>query len=169
MEWEIDEYRGDGDLRAITELMAADLAEPYGTFTYRAFIEKWPALTIMARSGGKVIGAVVCQKERRKKTGAVRGYIAMLAVDDEHRKKGIGRTLVVEVIRRMCADAEEPVDEVCLETETHNKAALGFYGRLGFLKKKRMDKYYLSGGDAFQLVLPVNEEVRAAILNNSFF
>lgn len=38
---------------------------------------------------GKVVGVIVCRQQRHKK-GAMRGYIAMIAVDKEHRKKNIG-------------------------------------------------------------------------------
>ena len=39
------------------------------------------------------------------------------------------------------------------ETEISNKGALNLYENLGFTRDKRLEKYYLNGGDAFRLKL----------------
>ncbi len=41
--------------------------------------------------------------------------------------------------------------QVVLETEASNAAAQALYSRLGFMKEKRLQRYYLNGGDAFRL------------------
>ena len=102
-----------------------------------------------AKSGQKCIGAIVCSIEK-KGADRVRGYIAMLAVTKEYRHYKIGSTLVKRAIDEM-----KDADEIALETETDNAAALGFYGKLGFIRNKKMFKYYLSGTDAYQLILPL--------------
>ena len=49
-----------------------------------------PNVTILqATVEGEVVGAIVCKLDVHKK-GRFRGYIAMLAVDKEHRRKKIG-------------------------------------------------------------------------------
>jgi hypothetical protein len=50
--------------------------------------------------------------------------------------------------------------EVALETEACNAAALGLYERLGFAREERLLRYYLNGGDAFRLKLwlPASEQ-----------
>ena len=40
-----------------------------------------------------------------------------------------------------------------LEAEVTNKGALALYGRLGFVRAKRLFRYYLNGVDAFRLKL----------------
>merc|ERR1712151_712980 len=77
-----------------------------------------------------------------------RGYIAMLAVEKELRGKRIGSKLV-----RLCLDRmrELGADECVLETEVSNLGALGLYRSMGFVKEKRLHKYYLNGNDAFRL------------------
>ena len=57
----------------------------------------------------------------------------------------LAKSAIVEM-RKSC-------DEVALEAETTNTAALRMYERLGFLKDQRLPKYYLSGSDAFRLKL----------------
>ena len=43
--------------------------------------------------------------------------------------------------------------KVTLEAEVTNKGALALYGRLGFIRAKRLFHYYLNGVDAFRLKL----------------
>ena len=63
-----------------------------------------------------------------------------------------GSSLVVKVIAEMI---NEGVDEVSLEAETTNHGALRLYEKLGFLRDKRLQRYYLSGQDAFRLKLRI--------------
>jgi peptide alpha-N-acetyltransferase len=55
---------------------------------------------------------------------------------------------------------EYGVEEVVLETESDNEAALGFYRKLGFVKEKRLYRFYMNAKDAFRLALPVPQVVR---------
>lgn len=43
-----------------------------------------------------------------------------------------------------------------LETEFDNLAALSLYESLGFIREKRLYRFYLNGKDAFRLVLPIS-------------
>ena len=47
--------------------------------------------------------------------------------------------------------------KVALETEISNTASLRLYERLGFLRSKRLHRYYLNGNTAFRLLLYVKE------------
>ena len=57
---------------------------------------------------------------------------------------------------------------ILLETEVENVAALNLYEGLGFIRMKRMFRYYLNEGDAFKLILPITEKssVRSTFLMN---
>lgn len=100
---------------------------------------------------GECVGAIVCKLDRYKE--ALRGYIAMLAVHEKCRRKKIGSNLVTLAIKRMI---EHNADEVVLETEITNKSALNLYENLGFVKDKRLYRYYLNGVEAFRLKLWLN-------------
>jgi len=50
---------------------------------------------------------------------------------------------------------DDGVDEIVLETEYDNRAALSLYESLGFIREKRLHRFYLNGKDAFRLVLAV--------------
>jgi len=55
----------------------------------------------------------------------------------------------------MEAMKDDGVDEIVLETEYDNRAALSLYESLGFIREKRLHRFYLNGKDAFRLVLAV--------------
>jgi len=154
---EYSAYVGEHQLVDIMALIDKDLSEPYSIYTYRYFINNWPELCVLATLAGTIIGVVVCKLDARHRAGSSRqrGYIAMLAVDHEHRKLGIGSRLVREAIHKMIIDH---ADEVALETEITNKGALALYETLGFIRDKRLHKYYLNGGDAFRLILPLTPQ-----------
>ena len=74
----------------------------------------------------------------------------MLVVTPEFRGKGLGKALVAQLLSTM---AKVGVEEVVLEAECTNAGALRLYADLGFIRDKRLVKYYLNGGDAFRLKL----------------
>ena len=56
---------------------------------------------------GSLIGVIVCKLETHR-DGPLRGYIAMLAVKNEHRGQGIATKLVRMAVEAMTAkDADE--------------------------------------------------------------
>ena len=82
-------YDSELQMPDIMRLMKADLSEPYSIYTYRYFIHNWPRLCILACCDERYVGAIVCKLELHHFTTR-RGYIAMLAVDKEYRKRKIG-------------------------------------------------------------------------------
>lgn len=74
----------------------------------------------------------------------------MLAVDENYRKKRIGSNLVLYAIKTMI---QHDADEIVLETEVTNQPALKLYENLGFVRDKRLFRYYLNGVDALRLKL----------------
>jgi len=149
------EYAGEEQLQGIIDLISLDLSEPYSIFTYRYFINNWPNLCFNAiakdrndpAAPPKIVGTIVCKQDRHR-SGALRGYIAMLAVSGSMRKRGMGRQLVKLAV---CAMRDSGADEAVLETEVTNTGAMRLYESLGFVRDKRLHRYYLNGNDAFRL------------------
>ena len=54
---------------------------------------------------------------------------------------------------------ERNADEIALETEETNTAAMKLYERLGFLRSKKLHRYYLNGNSAYRLLLYLKEGV----------
>ncbi|KAF9463303.1 acyl-CoA N-acyltransferase [Collybia nuda] len=147
------QYLGESDLSRIMELVQNELSEPYVIYTFRYFLHQWPHLSYLAYPSdphnSQPIGVIVC-KQSLHKNQANRGYIAMLSVSKEWRKRGIASALVRNSIEAM---KEDGVEEIVLETEYDNHAALSLYESLGFIREKRLHRFYLNGKDAFRLVL----------------
>ncbi|KAI8030739.1 N-alpha-acetyltransferase MAK3 [Camellia lanceoleosa] len=141
-------YGGEHHLPLIMRLVDEELSEPYSIFTYRYFVYLWPQLSFLAFHRGKCVGTVVCKMGEHRNT--FRGYIAMLVVLKPYRGRGIATELVTRSIKVMM---ESGCEEVTLEAEVTNKGALALYGRLGFIRAKRLFRYYLNGVDAFRLKL----------------
>ncbi|XP_076280918.1 N-alpha-acetyltransferase 30 [Lasioglossum baleicum] len=142
-------YTSELQMPDIMHLIQKDLSEPYSIYTYRYFIHNWPKLCFLAMDGDKCIGAIVCKLDIHRKV-IKRGYIAMLAVDVKYRKRKVGSNLVRRAIQAMM---EDNADEVVLETEITNSPALRLYENLGFVRDKRLFRYYLNGVDALRLKL----------------
>ena len=144
-------YSEESHLNDLMKMIDSELSEPYSIFTYRYFLYSWPKLCILAYQDSALIGVIVCKADKHR--NSLRGYIAMLAVKQELRRGGIGRKLVAKAIEAM---KEEKVDEIVLETEVTNVAALKLYDSFGFARDKRLQSYYLNGNDAFRLKLWLN-------------
>ncbi|CAF0918587.1 unnamed protein product [Adineta ricciae] len=115
-------YKSENEMSSIMTLISGTLSEPYSIYTYRYFIHNWPDLCFLCsnRQTNELIGAIVSKLDLHKKV-LRRGYIAMLAINKEYRRKKIASKLVLmsirEMIRRGC-------DEIVLEAEVNNDAAL---------------------------------------------
>jgi peptide alpha-N-acetyltransferase len=101
-----------------------------------------------------LIGVIICKLEihASHSNPTRRGYIAMLAVASDFRGHGIATTLVKKAIDAM---TKRNADEIVLETEETNVPAMRLYEQLGFLRSKKLHRYYLNGNSAYRLVLPL--------------
>ena len=164
---EYRKYESEEHLDIIMRMIKKELSEPYPIFTYRYFVKNWPELTFLAYypETQEYIGCAVSKLETKKVREPIlqtreaqanggciikSGYVAMLAVIPKYRGNGLGKLLVIKSVEAMEA---MNADEVVLETEVTNKAALYLYQSLGFIREKRLINYYLNSNDAFKLIL----------------
>lgn len=79
------------------------------------------------------------------------GYIGMLAVSADYRRRGIGKALVQRILRRMRAMG---CTSATLETEVTNVTAQRLYQDIfGFIREELLVRYYLNWNDAYRLRL----------------
>ncbi|CDR37384.1 CYFA0S01e10198g1_1 [Cyberlindnera fabianii] len=147
-------FEDDEDFNAIKRLIGDDLSEPYSIYVYRFFLNQWPELCKIAKVNGVLIGVIVCKLEPHR-NARLRGYIGMLAVKKEFRGRGIAKSLVKQAIQEMI---DSGCDEIMLETEAVNIPAITLYENMGFMRSKRLYRYYLNQHDAYRLILPITEK-----------
>ena len=150
-------YPGNYQRQRIIELMTKYLSEPYPVYTYMYFLDLYPDCTILCYDKNKkdeknelfVCGAIV--GNINKKESKKQGYIAMLAVEEEYRKRGLGKKMVellIDIYKNIYK-----VDEISIETEFDNYAALNLYESFGFVRTKMYLNYYFNANNAYKLKL----------------
>ena len=157
-------YPGNHQRERIMELMTQYLSEPYPIYTYMYFLDLFPDCTIICYDKNKkneknelyICGAVVGNINR--KSNKIQGYIAMLAVEEDYRKKGLGKKMVELLIDHF--KKAYKVNEISIETEVDNYAALGLYESFGFVRTKMYINYYFNANNAYKLKLFIfNNEI----------
>lgn len=146
----------------IGRIIDEHLSEPYSLYVYWYFFHKWSQYCFLVSEEGKddIIGVIISKVEPHRDV-RMRGYIGMLVVLPEFRGRGIASKLVQLSIKKMIE--WDHVDEVMLETEVINEAAIRLYELLGFLRAKRLYRYYLNTHDAYRLLLPISARLSSRI------
>ena len=80
------------------------------------------------------------------------GHVKDLAVADAARRRGIGRSLLVQSLAALAVDGAEVVK---LEVRESNDPARTLYRDVGFEIARRVPRYYRDGEDALVMLLDV--------------
>ena len=91
--------------------------------------------TLLALDGARIVGALTCEREARRKVQHIAHLVGMM-VSDTHRGRGIGRALLAATIARLQATAD--LAQVTLSVTTSNRAAVGLYESVGFVRYGRL-------------------------------
>ncbi|CAI9830974.1 MAG: ribosomal protein S18-alanine N-acetyltransferase [Nitrosopumilus sp.] len=139
------------DLIQVMEINLKTLPEHYSDYFYESLLAEIPEAFLVADSGGRLAGYVMCKTEygfsNFKRLGFVKkGHMVSVAVLHEFRGRGVGRALVegsAEGVRlRGC-------DEYYLEVRCSNTDAVRLYERMGFSIRQHLKNYYKDGEDAY--------------------
>lgn len=95
------------------------------------------SVSLVARKREKIVGFVIGTIYAIAKKPA--GHILTIDVVPEHRKEGVGQTLLVEIEEVFM---EKGVKSINLEVREDNIAALNLYQRLGYKKAGKLHFYY---------------------------
>ena len=99
------------------------------------FILKNPNTNFVAVESGKLIGVTLSGHDGR------RGYIYHTCVEEESRRRSIGRQLINEVIRAM---KEEGITKLSLVCFAENEKGNNFWNSLGWSQRKDLNYYNVS-------------------------
>ncbi len=91
--------------------------------------------TLLAVDDGRVIGALTCEREPRRKVQHIAHLVGMM-VADTHRGRGIGRALLASSLTRL--QAVPGLAQVTLSVTSSNRVAIGLYASLGFERYGRL-------------------------------
>ncbi len=91
--------------------------------------------TLLALHGTRIVGALTCEREPRRKVQHLAHLVGMM-VADTHRGRGIGRMLLAAAITRL--RATPGLAQVTLSVTAGNRAAIGLYESAGFVRYGRL-------------------------------
>ncbi|KQW49816.1 MULTISPECIES: GNAT family N-acetyltransferase [unclassified Roseateles] len=91
--------------------------------------------TLVALHGARLVGALTCEREPRRKVQHIAHLIGMM-VADTHRGRGIGRALLMAAIAQL--RAMPGLAQVTLTVTAGNRAAIGLYESQGFVRYGRL-------------------------------
>lgn len=92
-----------------------------------SYLERNPSMSFVASSDKRLVGAILCGHDGR------RGYIHHLAVDENFRRRGIGRRLVE---RALSALREEGIQKCHLFIFHENEPGITFWQKIGWTSRQ---------------------------------
>ena len=116
-------------------------------WTAELFLEYWracPQLFLIARQGRRIAGYSITRTTWR---GA---ELESIAVDPPYRGRGVAQALLKATISWLRAGS------LRLMVGTENEPALRFYQQFGFMRVKKVKRYYGPGRDAWRMRLKLS-------------
>ena len=136
-----DAFGEGGDEATRIRNLAEEIARPWARVT-------------AAKEGGGAVGFLIAW------IVADEVHLHNVAVLQGHRRKGIGRQLVVDLIDHA---NQKGARTVFLEVRIGNAAAIALYQSLGFETLSRREKYYSDGEDALDMALVLGGEPKEGV------
>jgi ribosomal-protein-alanine N-acetyltransferase len=126
------------DLDAVTTIEEESFATPWSRKLLESELDQPGSIYLVALSGGAVVGFVGLWHVMDE------GHICTLAVDPDHRGRGLGELLVLAALD---AAIEVGSDAVHLEYRVGNEPAARLYAKLGFERVGLRAGYYSDTGE----------------------
>jgi ribosomal protein S18 acetylase RimI-like enzyme len=102
---------------------------------------------------GRVIGYALARVGLRW-LGVRRGGVTSIAVDPQHRRRGIGRALMAAALEHL---RSQGVAEADLEVSVANRAAQSLYEAFGFVQCQLLPHYYGPNADGIKMALNMRD------------
>jgi ribosomal-protein-alanine acetyltransferase len=108
-------------------------------------IRDYNSIGLAARADNEVVGFVIARVDIRRNMRF--GHILTVDVSPAYRRMGIARKLLTQIEELL---KQKGATECRLEVRENNATALSLYGKLGYKKVGRLERYY---GDTHGLYL----------------
>lgn len=98
----------------------------------KRFLKRNPRTSVVAEEDGKIVGSILCGHDGR------RGCFYHVCVDEDYRRRGIGREMVVMAMQQL---KEEEINKVCLIAFTKNDIGNAFWNTIGWTRRLDLNYY----------------------------
>lgn len=96
------------------------------------FLKRNPTTSVVAVEDGKIVGSILCGHDGR------RGCLYHVCVDEDYRRRGIGKAMVVRAMEEL---GKEQINKVCLIAFTRNDIGNAFWNTIGWTKRLDLNYY----------------------------
>lgn len=96
------------------------------------FLKRNPTTSVVAKEDGKVVGAILCGHDGR------RGCLYHVCVDPQYRRRGIGKSMVVQCMKAL---QEENISKVSLIAFSENDIGNAFWHTIGWTERLDLNYY----------------------------
>ena len=127
------EKMNEAHIQAVAQLERENFSLPWSENVLSAELRNPLSLWLVAVRNGEVVGYVGAQIVPDE------ADMMNIAVSDAHRRKGIARNLILELLAQLQAQG---VCSLTLEVRASNDAAISLYKGLGFQQVGRRPGYY---------------------------
>lgn len=136
----------EADLDEIYSIEWLNFPIPWSPFALRDYLRNEIGDFLVATNGNEILGYAIATVEKQINQRIIeRGHLLKIVVRKEHRRKGVGSSLLKSLI---CNMERKGVEEIVLEVRVENPQARKLYQKFGFKDREYMANFYLNGDDA---------------------
>jgi ribosomal-protein-alanine N-acetyltransferase len=125
------------DLPAVISIERRSFPTPWSLAMFVLELSKPAGVCLAALRGGEMVGYLICSRYDTV------WHVMNVAVDPIHRRQGIAKAMLTDLLRRIDA----PNARFTLEVRESNRAAINLYERFGFRAAGRRRRYYQDNGE----------------------
>lgn len=96
------------------------------------FLKRNPTTSVVAEKDGRIVGSILCGHDGR------RGCLYHVCVDEDYRRHGIGKRMVVFAMKAL---KEEKINKVSLIALTENDIGNAFWNTIGWTERLDLNYY----------------------------